>query len=131
MPILNGDVARLMSFTIDLFETRYPKRIPANPKAFEKVLAMHREDPKSTRDPNYLQCLGVAAWATGAADDAERFIAASRSQMIARSHSSLSCWRYLTVSPSAFLEDLDKIDSLNTGAATLLPEFIARARTSS
>src|SRR4030066_526935 len=35
---LKGEVTRLTYSTIDLFETKKPTRIPANPKEFEKLL---------------------------------------------------------------------------------------------
>lgn len=94
-----------------------------NKALFEEVLRLHNEEEDREEDPNDLQCIALAAWATGDCESAKELLMKSRKEITTKPRSEFSCWRYYQVSLRVFLEDLDEMTRLFNGER-LLPRFM-------
>ena len=90
---------------------------------FARVVELDRSDPERD-DANYLQCMAVSLWATGDAETALDFVGQARKALDAERVSTFSCWRYYSVPPNVFLEDLDEIEALIRGDDSRRPRFL-------
>lgn len=89
--------------------------------AFRRVV---QDDPHETRDDaNFFQCLALAAWASGNGDLACEHLDAARSAIMNAPKPTFSCWRYLTVSLKAFMDDLEQMKALFAGGS-VEPRFL-------
>ena len=91
------------------------------PDPFNRVVELDQSESETVSDPNYLQCMAVACWATGDAAAAAKFEARAREALRG---SVFSCWRYAEVPANEFMEDLDDIQALIGGDATRVPRFM-------
>ncbi len=93
------------------------------PDPFVRVVEIDKSESasESRSDPNYLQCMAVACWATGDTGAAAEFEARARAAVRG---SALSCWRYAEVPANEFMEDLDDIKALIGGDAARVPRFM-------
>lgn len=87
-----------------------------SPLLFQPVLQRDAQRTRPSMDANYTQCLAIANWACDQREEAEASLARARQALQADPIPTFSCWRYLTVSPAVFAEDLDAIQSLIEGA---------------
>ena len=81
---------------------------------FRRVVAL---DSK-TRDryrANYCQCVALSLWVIGRNQDALKSLDDAIKQITEKPTSDFSCWRYMRVSPSEFIEDCDSIRKLIDG----------------
>ena len=106
---------------------------------FSRVVELDENDPESDQqdpNPNYYQRMAIAYWATGDTGMAASFVELARAAVEPVkweiwSGSMFSCWRYYQPSSSEFLEDLDEIEALINGDASLKPRFMKAAESSS
>jgi MinD-like ATPase involved in chromosome partitioning or flagellar assembly len=97
-----------------------------SPDVFARVLEL--SDPAFPRAPNYWQCMAVAHNALGRHEEALRALDQARASSQQRSAPEFSCWSYLSVAPSEFRKDLDRIERWIRDP-TALPRFLhARAQ---
>ncbi len=90
---------------------------------FQRVVALSAQI-EGTDDPNRLQCLAVAYWASGNEAAANERLAAAREAVEnGPMQSLLSCWRYRNVSRTEFEEDLEDMRALFEGDVTRRPRF--------
>ena len=97
---------------------------------FVRVVELDQSESEMESDPNYLQCMAVASWATGDTPAAAEFEARAREAVRG---SAFSCWRYAEVPANKFKEDLDDIRALIDGDDSRMPRFVrskSMARTS-
>ena len=90
---------------------------------FAHVVELDRSDPERDQ-ANYLQCMAVSLWATGDAAVALDFVGQARKALDAKRVSTFSCWRYYSVPPDGFLEDLDELEALIGGDESRKPRFM-------
>lgn len=94
---------------------------------FRLVLERDAQRVRS-EDPNYEQCLALAAWIVDrAGEDWKRRLTNAKTLIDLRPTSCFSAWRYLYVDRDAFIEDLTMMRRMFEGEA-LVPEFIVRSR---
>lgn len=90
---------------------------------FRRVVAV---DPHEQRDDaNFLQCLALAAWASGDNDLARTYLDSTRSAIMNSPRPTFSCWRYLTAPLKAFIDDLDQMKALFAGEP-VVPRFLQK-----
>lgn len=94
-----------------------------NRNLFERVLASRPLNEASLKKGNYNQCLAIAHWAVGNADQAVDSLESGRETVSEIEFPEFSCWRYLITSPKDFLADCDEIQKLIDGEP-ILPLFI-------
>lgn len=86
---------------------------------FQRVMSLHKERA-DVQSPgviaNYAQCLAVASWAAGDREEARSQIRRAKSLIRQRPGPMFSCWRYLTVSATTFLEDCESIERVVEGS---------------
>lgn len=92
-------------------------------KLFSRVLDIHAETDDPRSDPNYLQCLSLAAWASGREQEAGAILGRARQEVLTTPRPVFSCWRFMTVTLKAFLDDLDEMSRLYSGEQ-MLPLFM-------
>jgi len=90
---------------------------------FQRAVDQHEDGAVRSSSPNYAQCLAIAHWAIGNKEGANRWLSTARQRIMSRSGSAFSCWRYFTVDPSRFLNDLDEIERLISGQS-IEPKFV-------
>ena len=94
---------------------------------FARTVELDQSDSsKQSKNPNYFQCLAVANWAVGDAATASEFVRRSQ-EVLPRSSSQFSCWRYYRVAANKFGDDLHEIIALIGGDTSRIPRFIAEA----
>ena len=91
---------------------------------FKRVLDLEEADPRESVNANFLQCLAVANWAAGEAEDAKKCAHGAREEAQAE-RLIFSCWRYRTVRATDFLEDVEEIVLLIDGDQKRVPRFMA------
>lgn len=96
------------------------------PEPFARVVTLDAAESEPRPDPNYLQCLAVACWATADTETAAAFETRARDAV---SGSAFSCWRYANVQANEFMEDLDDIRALIGGDTTRVPRFMRQDST--
>ena len=95
---------------------------------FARTVELDQSDSsKPSKSPNYFQCLAVANWAAGDAATAGEFLHRAQ-EMLPRSSSEFSCWRYYKVMANKFGDDLDEIGALIGGDTSRIPRFMAEAK---
>jgi MinD-like ATPase involved in chromosome partitioning or flagellar assembly len=93
-------------------------------KLFEDVIRLHSQR-KAVRTANYEQCLALAHWATGEGRTADALAQHSLELIETSREWSFSAWSYLTLSPRAFVDDVEEMKRMFKGEA-LVPRFIRR-----
>lgn len=88
---------------------------------FRHAVDLDKLDSESPDHTNYLQCMGVACWATGDTKAAVKFEARARAAVRG---AAFSCWRYAEVQASEFIKDMDDIKALIGGDHTRVPRFM-------
>ncbi len=83
---------------------------------FELVLQQDEEDLKRPRRANYSQCLSITHWVVGDTEYAQKELAVAKEQIMSQQLPEFSCWRYLVVEPNEFVDDLESISKLLSGA---------------
>lgn len=86
-------------------------------KAPKDLFASLLERPEQIVDPNYSQCLAVAAHVVGRRSEAARHLDAAR-RAIERQGRSFSCWSYLQRDRDGFIADLEEMESAMCGKAS-------------
>ena len=94
-------------------------------EAFERVVSLHKADGGKP-GANYLQCMAIAYWVVGEAEEAMEFARRAKVEAEATLRPTFSCWCYRTVATQDFLQDTDSIMRLIAGEAGVVPEFIKR-----
>jgi len=85
---------------------------------FGRVLEIDRETPREESDPNYVQCIAIALWATGEAVASLAQAQRAKELLLARRRTVVfSAWRYLNVGSSDFVRDVDAFRSMVEGHA--------------
>src|SRR5262249_22683350 len=82
---------------------------------FGHVVELDKHDGKDSQDANYFQCLALAHWAVGNADQARTRIQQAIDLMKQRRWPNFSCWRYGRTSGKVFVEDCRAISRLIAG----------------
>jgi cellulose biosynthesis protein BcsQ len=83
---------------------------------FQRVLDIHTENEQlHQQSANYAQCIAIANWAVSRVDVAKEFLASSKNRIMSHPAPEYSCWRYQTVEPILFLQDLEEIERLLKG----------------
>ncbi|MCY3770130.1 MAG: AAA family ATPase [Gammaproteobacteria bacterium] len=93
---------------------------------FQCVVKLDRSNPNEDANPNYLQCMAIACWASG--DHGTALDYAKRTQHAVNSfpgRTEFSAWRYQQVSLEIFATDLDEILSLIEGRGSPVPKFMS------
>jgi tetratricopeptide (TPR) repeat protein len=93
----------------------------------ERVRELDRQSLSEPKTANYTQCLAIVYWLLGDAEEARRRVSQARQQVMTRSVPEFSAWRYLTVSPTEFLADLDALLSGIEGK-DVVPAFVINAK---
>ena len=94
---------------------------------FARTIELDQSDSsKQSKSLNYFQCLAVAYWAAEDAATAAEFVRRAQ-EVLPRSSSAFSCWRYRRVMSNQFGEDLDEITTLIGGDTSRIPRFMAEA----
>ena len=94
---------------------------------FARTIELDQSDSsKQSKSLNYFQCLAVAYWAAEDAATAAEFVRRAQ-EVLPRSSSEFSCWRYRRVMSNQFGEDLDEITTLIGGDTSRIPRFMAEA----
>lgn len=88
---------------------------------FRRAVDLDKLDSESPDHTNYLQCMGVACWATGDTKAAVKFEARARAAVRG---AAFSCWRYAEVQASEFIKDMDDIKALIGGDTSRVPRFM-------
>lgn len=88
---------------------------------FRRAVELDKLDSESPDHANYLQCMGVACWATGDTEAAAGFEERARESVRG---SAFSCWRYAEVQANEFIKDLDDIKALIGGDTSRGPRFM-------
>jgi cellulose biosynthesis protein BcsQ len=73
--------------------------------------------------PNGYQCAAIAAWSTGDAEKAVQYAERARQLIMSNPRLEFSAWHYLRRNPVEFLQDVDEINSLISGANVRPPFF--------
>jgi MinD-like ATPase involved in chromosome partitioning or flagellar assembly len=94
-----------------------------------QVVLLEQGQISQLTNPNYLQCLAIANWATGRKVVALECSARALDLMGSAPAITFSAWSYMTVRPRKFREDIEEMQRMFHENATL-PEFIRRARSS-
>ena len=95
-------------------------------EAFERVVSLNKADGEEDRDANYLQCMAVAHWVVGEAEEALEFVRRAKAEAEATLQPTFSCWCYRTVATQNFLRDTDSIMRLIAGETGVVPAFVKR-----
>ena len=99
-------------------------------KPFFRVIELRDSGFIRDDNPNHLQCLAVAYWATNELDEARRLASLALETMMNKSIDGVrnrvfSCWRYLHVSVGEFAKDIEELLSLVSGKTSSIPRFIS------
>ena len=94
---------------------------------FARVVQLDQGDPPTKEQPNYLQCMTIAYWASGDRATALKCERRARKAISVHRGSAFSCWRYRPVVANAFREDLNEIRALIGGDTSRTPRFMATA----
>ncbi len=94
-----------------------------NPAEFQKVIDRDRNIERELPDANFLQCLAVAFGVVGQREEALCRLADSKKQITSLNVNRFSCWRYIEINATEFLEDLDEIERFINGEA-IQPRFL-------
>jgi len=92
-----------------------------NVDLFSRIVNDHSHEQRD--DANFFQCLALAAWASGDGDLARERLDAARSAIMNSPKPTFSCWRYLTASLKAFMDDLEQMKTLFAGES-VEPRFL-------
>jgi MinD-like ATPase involved in chromosome partitioning or flagellar assembly/tetratricopeptide (TPR) repeat protein len=95
---------------------------------FRRVIELDPQAGSERPKANYAQCLAIAHWAVGDASAAEDFIAKAKQRVVSRLGTEFSAWRYLTVRPSEFLDDLESLAQMIRGKDLVPVVFQAAGR---
>ena len=91
---------------------------------FHRVVTLDTEQPRTTPDAKYLQCMAVAYWAVGQERAAAGFAERAKYENRTDRRREFSCWRYMRVSARVFRQDTDEIVGM-IGGADILPIFMS------
>jgi len=94
-----------------------------NPAEFQQVIDRDRNVERELPDANFLQCLAVAFGVVGQREEALCRLADSKKQITSLNVNRFSCWRYIEINATEFLEDLDEIERFINGEA-IQPGFL-------
>ena len=95
-------------------------------ETFQRVVELDQSDPPKYKNPNYLQCMTVAYWASGDRNAATQYAErAQRAVSALRGRTQISCWRYLRVNSELFESDLGEIRLLIENGGSQMPRFVA------
>lgn len=89
---------------------------------FELVIEFSKHNDDSA-DANYLQCMAVAYWGIGDVKTSLEMLDESEKKIRIRPIAEFSLWRYLTVTYSEFIDDLNDIRKMIKGE-NILPLFM-------
>ena len=78
---------------------------------FSEVISLRENESSQSSTANYTQCMSLACWVCGDTEAALDWLSTSRQIVMSRPTSELSCWRYLTISPEEFLNDLQSMEN--------------------
>ncbi|MDE0032512.1 MAG: ParA family protein [Deltaproteobacteria bacterium] len=99
---------------------------------FERVLQLHSSIKRREAEPNYLQCMAIAYWATGDNAAAARYAdEAEHAVETRRSAPAFSCWRYCRVNTGTFVADMNEIRALINGDTSRTPFFMTEGTAAS
>ncbi|MDE2852224.1 MAG: ParA family protein [Acidobacteriota bacterium] len=92
-------------------------------KAFAQVVKLDSGADQTRPDANYFQCLALSHWAVGNVTEAkERTREAVRA--VRSERTSVSCWRYLSVPASTFVDDIAEMVEMIDGDTSVRPRFM-------
>ncbi len=97
--------------------------------SFQRVVELDCSNARTSDNPNYLQCMAVAHWATGETSEAVDYLDQAK-EASSKSHSrtEFSCWQYLQVSAKEFEVDLIEIRAMVEGVGDArAPKFAMQA----
>lgn len=92
-------------------------------KAFEHVVELDGADDQTRPDANYFQCLALSHWAVGNVAEAKKR-AREAVRAVRTERTSVSCWRYLSVTASTFVDDIAEMVEMIDGDASVRPRFM-------
>jgi MinD-like ATPase involved in chromosome partitioning or flagellar assembly len=96
------------------------------PDLFARVVELGKKRPEDETGANFWQCLALCHYVLKTPVRAHRALAQAEKRLLRdRRASEFSAWRYLRVSPSEFLEDLDSMRAMIRGRR-ILPLFMRR-----
>lgn len=87
---------------------------------FKHICTLERQNPLRS-DANYKQCIAIALWACDQNEIAIEYLRKSREAIRLRPEPTISVLRYLKVTPSEFLADLDALENQITKASLVCP----------
>jgi len=93
---------------------------------FERVVNLNSKKDERI-DANYYQCLSIAHWAIERQKEAFVCIKKAKDQISERPTPNFSCWRYMKVTQSEFLEDCESIRNLIEGKK-IYPKFFPKEK---
>ena len=95
-----------------------------SPELFLRVLSHRSAAPTQDWDVNRYQAMAMAAVATNNEELANRYLEAALNEVGERTVYNFSAWRFLTVGPDLFLEDLYELELAIKGKMPLSPRVI-------
>jgi MinD-like ATPase involved in chromosome partitioning or flagellar assembly len=108
-----------LHLTFNYGMAKYWVKDPVANSYFKKVtqaLNAANSAANSAVSSNQLQCLSFAHFALGDIKEAFEFLMMAKTKVSEQSGPTFSCWRYLEVSPSKFIDDLSEMENLYKGS---------------
>lgn len=116
---LPNELGRNDSFNYAIAEWGVKKTVTED--MFARTIQLDQEE-KAGSSANYAQCLAIAFWAVGDKKNAIERLKIAKVRISEKVTPEFSCWRYMEVTPTEFMQDCDAIKKLIDGE-NVVPVF--------